>query len=91
MWAFRGLDAFEGRSRIEAWLRRITVNVALSRLRQLKRLAEQPIASCCRSSTALIAALRRVGCILLPSIALWRATSDVREKIGELPDIYRVV
>lgn len=41
--AFRGLDSFEGRSSLKTWLRRITVNASLTKLRQLKRLAEQPI------------------------------------------------
>lgn len=41
--AFRGLDNFEGRSSLKTWLHRITVNAALVRLRQLKRLAEQPM------------------------------------------------
>jgi len=43
MAAFRGLDSFEGRSTLKTWLHRITVNASLSKLRQLKRLAERPI------------------------------------------------
>jgi len=41
--AFRGLERFEGRSSLKTWLHRITVNASLTKLRQLKRLAEQPI------------------------------------------------
>lgn len=41
--AFRGLDKFEQRSSLKTWLHRITVNACLMKLRQLKRLAEQPI------------------------------------------------
>lgn len=41
--AFRGLDHFEGRASVKTWLHRITVNASLTKLRQLKRLAEQPI------------------------------------------------
>lgn len=41
--AFDGLANFEGRSRLESWLHRITVNTTLSKLRQVKRLAEQSI------------------------------------------------
>ncbi len=41
--AFRGLDKFESRSSIKTWLHRITVNAALTKLRQIKRRAEQPI------------------------------------------------
>jgi RNA polymerase sigma-70 factor (ECF subfamily) len=43
MKALRALPDFEGRSSLESWLHRITVNTALSKLRQVKRLAEQPI------------------------------------------------
>jgi RNA polymerase sigma-70 factor (ECF subfamily) len=39
--AFRGLDGFEGRSSLKTWLHRITVNAALTKLRLIKRLAEQ--------------------------------------------------
>ncbi len=41
--AFRGLDNFERRSTLKTWLHRITVNASLTKLRQLKRLAEKPI------------------------------------------------
>lgn len=43
MAAFRGLANFEGRSSLKTWLRRITVNASLDKLRQAKRRAEQPI------------------------------------------------
>lgn len=43
MAALAGLDRFEGRSTIKTWLNRITVNTSLSKLRQLKRLAEHSI------------------------------------------------
>jgi RNA polymerase sigma-70 factor (ECF subfamily) len=41
--ALRGLGDFEGRSSVKTWLHRITVNASLTKLRQLKRLGEQPI------------------------------------------------
>ena len=41
--AFRGLDNFEQRSTLKTWLHRITVNASLTKLRQLKRLAEKSI------------------------------------------------
>ena len=41
--AFRALDKFEGRSSLKTWLHRITVNAALTRLRQSKRRAELSI------------------------------------------------
>lgn len=43
MAAFRGLDSFERRSTLKTWLHRITVNATLTKLRQLKRLAEKSI------------------------------------------------
>lgn len=41
--ALRGLADFEGRSQLKTWLRRITINAAISSLRKQNRLAEQPI------------------------------------------------
>ena len=92
--AFDGLDKFEGRSSIESWLHRITVNAALSKLRKLKRLAEQSI-------DEFLPEFDRFDCrIELP----WSHLATVEEvmeseelrqhvydKIGELPDTYRVI
>jgi RNA polymerase sigma-70 factor (ECF subfamily) len=41
--AFRGIDRFQGASRLGTWLHRITVNAALMRLRSRRRRPEQPI------------------------------------------------
>jgi RNA polymerase sigma-70 factor (ECF subfamily) len=41
--AFRALARFEGRSSLKTWLHRITVNAALTKLRQVKRRAEHSI------------------------------------------------
>jgi len=41
--ALAGLDKFEHKSNIETWLRRITINHSISKLRQLKRLAEDSV------------------------------------------------
>ena len=41
--AFRGLENFESRSSLKTWLHRITVNAALTKLRQLNRFAEKPM------------------------------------------------
>jgi RNA polymerase sigma-70 factor (ECF subfamily) len=41
--AFRSLDNFSGRCRISTWLHRITVTVALMKLRTRRRKPEQPI------------------------------------------------
>lgn len=92
--AFDGLAAFEGRSTLETWLHRITVNTALSKLRHLKRLAEQPI-------DEHLPEFDRFDCrVEQPWSQL--ATVDeimeseqmrrrVYETIGELPEAYRVV
>lgn len=41
--AFRSLDSLKDRDSIKPWFRRITINAALMKLRQNKRLAEQSI------------------------------------------------
>ncbi|MFT6904693.1 MAG: RNA polymerase sigma-70 factor (ECF subfamily) [Oleiphilaceae bacterium] len=38
--AFQSLESFEGRSSLKTWLHRITVNIALAKLRKMKRLEE---------------------------------------------------
>lgn len=94
MRAFRGLDNFEGRSRIEAWLRRITVNTALSRLRQLKRLAEQPIDELLPEFDRFDCRIEERWTHLVPVDDIMvsdQRRQYVQEKIGELPDLYRVV
>lgn len=92
--AFNGLAGFEGRSSIESWLHRITVNSALSKLRQLKRLAEQSIDEHlpefdrldCRVETpwARLASVEEI-------IESDDKRRHVYESIGQLPDAYRVV
>lgn len=92
--AFNGLAGFEGRSSIESWLHRITVNSALSKLRQLKRLAEQSI-------DEHLPEFDRLDCRVetpwarLASVEEIIESDDKRrhmyESIGQLPDAYRVV
>ena len=92
--AFDGLAGFEGRSRIESWLHRITVNSALSKLRQLKRLAEQSI-------DEHLPEFDRFDCRVetpwtrLATVEEIIDSDDNRrrvyESIGQLPDAYRVV
>ena len=41
--AFKGLERFEGQSRVSTWLHRIVVNAALMKLRTRRRKPEQPI------------------------------------------------
>jgi len=91
---FDGLAGFEGRSSIESWLHRITVNSALSKLRQLKRLAEQSI-------DEHLPEFDRFDCRVetpwtrLATVEEIIESDDNRrrvyESIGQLPDAYRVV
>ena len=92
--AFKGLADFEGRSSLQSWLHRVTVNVALSKMRQLKRLAEQPI-------DEHLPEFDQYDCrIELPwsrlasvdEIVESRDTlSRINDAIDKLPDAYRVV
>ena len=92
--AYDGLAGFEGRSSVESWLHRITVNTALSKLRQLKRLAEQSIDD-------HLPEFDRFDCRVespwshLASVEEVMESEDKRRQvyktIGELPDSYRVV
>lgn len=92
--AFRGLDNFEGRSSLKTWLHRITVNAALVRLRQLKRLAEQPM-------DQYLPEFDRYECRIESPWTYLASTEEimqsdnlralVHKKIGELNDSYRVI
>ena len=92
--AFRGLGDFEGRSSLETWLRRITVNSALSKLRQLQRLAEQPIDEYLPKFDELDYRVEAAW-PHLASVEDIMESEDLRERvyaiIGELPDTYRVI
>ena len=92
--ALNGLADFEGRSSLESWLHRITVNTALSKLRQLNRLAEQSI-------DEHLPEFDRFDCRVelpwshLASVEDIMESEETRrrvhETIGDLPDSYRVV
>ena len=92
--ALNGLAGFEGRSSLESWLHRITVNTALSKLRQLNRLAEQSI-------DEHLPEFDRFDCRVelpwshLASVEDIMESEETRrrvhETIGELPHSYRVV
>ncbi len=91
---FRALRSFEGRSSLKTWLHRITVNAALTKLRRLKRLAEQPI-------DELLPEFDEYGCRIEATWKTLESTEkivadeqhreQIHKKIDQLPDAYRIV
>lgn len=93
--AFKNLANFDGRSQLNTWLHRITVNACLMKLRTRKRKPE-------RSIEDFLPAFVEDGHQVKPSEA-WQPDrlagiesresmqALVREKIHELPEAYRVV
>lgn len=92
--AIKGSANFEHRSTVKTWLHRITVNTALSKLRQLKRLAEQPI-------DEHLPEFDRYDCRIEPAWSHLASVDEITQSdqlrqhvynaIGELPDAYRLV
>lgn len=92
--ALKGLDRFEEKSSLKTWLHRITVNAALSKLRKLKRLAEQSIEE-------LLPEFDRYDCRLerpwthIASVQEITESAETRAHVAEgiraLPDAYRIV
>lgn len=91
---FRGLNDFEGRSALKTWIHRIVVNESLMILRKIKRKNESPIdpllpqfdSGGCRVDQALTT-------VVTPETLLGsaRLSAEVRQKISELPQNYRIV
>ena len=92
--AFRALDRFDGRARLDTWLHRIVVNAALMKLRRQRRHPERFIEE-------LLPAFASDGHQQAPARA-WKDSGParielaeiqtlVRQKIGELPESYRAV
>jgi len=92
--AFKGLAKFEGRSSLKTWLHRITVNTALTKLRQIKRRAEQ-------SMDDFGPEFDQAGCRIEPDWSYLTPLEDihkseelktkVHDAIDNLPDSYRIV
>ena len=92
--AFRGLQKFEHRSSLKTWLHRITVNAALTKLRQSKRRAEQSI-------DEDLPEFDQYNCRIeapwnsLASVEEVIESEDLRHQVTEginaLPDSYRIV
>jgi RNA polymerase sigma-70 factor (ECF subfamily) len=92
--AFRGLEKFEQRSSLKTWLHRITVNAALTRLRQKKRRAEQSIDDDLPEFDQYDCRLESPWQSLM-SLEEVIESNDlcqrVNESINTLPDSYRIV
>jgi len=92
--AFRGLDRFEGRSSLKTWLHRITVNAALSTLRRLKRLAEQPMDELLPEFDRYECRIEAPWSYLSPLESILE-NEELRGLVGAsidaLPDTYRIV
>jgi RNA polymerase sigma-70 factor (ECF subfamily) len=92
--AFDGLDRFEGRSSLKTWMHRITANTAISKLRQLERLAEQSI-------DEFLPEFDRHDCRIEPAWTRLATVDEIMESedarktlhdaIDSLPDSYRLV
>jgi RNA polymerase sigma-70 factor (ECF subfamily) len=92
--AFRGIERFEGGSRLSTWLHRIAVNAALMKLRSRKRKPEESI-------DALLPSFKSDGHHVETFVA-WTEPVDValhrreiqalvRRCIDQLPESYRTV
>lgn len=89
-----GLADFKGASSLKTWLHRIATNAAISKLRQLNRLAEQSIDEFLPVFDNYDCRIERPWSHLV-SLADLLETDDirtqVREAIGKLPESYRLV
>jgi RNA polymerase sigma-70 factor (ECF subfamily) len=95
---FKKLDDFEGRSSLKTWLHRITVNAALTKLRQLKRYSAQHSE---QSIDELLPEFDQHNCRIEAPWSQLMSVQDiiesknlqqqVRNGIDALPDNYRIV
>jgi len=92
--ALKGLHHFEKQSTLKTWLHRITVNAALSKLRQRKRLAEQSIEELLPEFDQYDCRIERPWTHLASVHDLVEhdeTRAHVAEGIRALPDSYRIV
>lgn len=92
--AFRALNSLKESDSIKPWLRRITLNASLMKLRQNKRLAEQPI-------NEFLPEFDRLGCRLEERWTYLAGPEDVQENqdrldmltnaFSSIPESYRIV
>lgn len=92
--AFRSLGEFEGRSSLKTWLHRITVNAALSKIRQIKRRAEDPIDEHLPEFDRHDCRIETPWSTLIAVDAVME-NAELRERVSKnidaLPDTYRIV
>jgi len=92
--AIRGLDKFEGRSSLKTWLHRITVNTALTKLRQKKRRSEDLVENLDPEFDQYGCRVEHGWSELTPledMLTNERLTLKIRETIATLKDSYRIV
>ncbi len=92
---FQGINKFEQRSSLRIWVRGITINQCLMRIRKQGRRQEESIEHLLPIFDENGARIETAGMIesaaISESIDTTRLKSIVREKINELPDDYRLV
>jgi len=92
---FEGINKFEQRSSLRTWIRRITINQCLMRIRKQGRRQEESIEHLLPVFDENGDRIETAGMIqsstISASIDKTRLKSIVREKINELPDDYRLV
>lgn len=92
---FQGIDGFEQRSSLRTWVRRITINQCLMRIRKQVRRKEESIEHLLPAFDEKGHRIENGGIsqpsTISESLDSERLRSIVREKIGELPDDYRLV
>lgn len=92
--AFKGLAAFDGRSKLTTWLHQITVNACLMKLRSKRRRPEMSIEALLpafQSDGHQVRSSERWVDLDEPSIERHEIKALVRAKIEELPEQYRVI
>ena len=92
--AFNNIDQFETRPTLKTGLHRITVNVSLSRLRQIKRRAEQSIDDLLPEFDSYDCRIEKPWTYLTPLEEVLESDNlraQVESCIDDLPDSYRIV
>lgn len=92
--AFRGLAAFDGRSKLTTWLHQITVNACLMKLRSKRRRPETSIEAMLpafQSDGHQVRSSERWADVDESTLEREEIKSLVRAKIEELPEQYRAI